>query len=240
MYTVYKHTSPSGKLYIGITSKQPEKRWSAGNGYRKCPRFYKAIRKYGWQNIQHEILAEGLTKEEAEAMEIELIKEHRTTDARFGYNIENGGNTIGTHSEETLRKISAGNKGKIVSEEAKQKHRESIKGKLDGEKNPFFGRHHTEETKEKQSEFMKGNAFFKGHHHSEEFREWKSRQMHDKYKEGGNPRCRAVEAVTPEGTKVNEYYSLREAARNEGITPSTLCEYIKKQRPIRGKIWRYV
>lgn len=25
-YVVYRHTSPSGKVYIGITSKKPEKR----------------------------------------------------------------------------------------------------------------------------------------------------------------------------------------------------------------------
>ena len=26
-WIVYKHTSPSGKVYIGITSNSPEKRW---------------------------------------------------------------------------------------------------------------------------------------------------------------------------------------------------------------------
>lgn len=26
-YYVYKHTSPSGKCYIGITCQNPEKRW---------------------------------------------------------------------------------------------------------------------------------------------------------------------------------------------------------------------
>lgn len=27
MYSVYKHTSPSGKVYIGITKQKPVKRW---------------------------------------------------------------------------------------------------------------------------------------------------------------------------------------------------------------------
>ena len=36
LYYVYKHTSPSGKVYIGITSKHPpERRWANGNGYKK-------------------------------------------------------------------------------------------------------------------------------------------------------------------------------------------------------------
>ena len=35
-YCVYKHTSPSGKVYIGMTCKDPpEKRWSNGNGYKR-------------------------------------------------------------------------------------------------------------------------------------------------------------------------------------------------------------
>lgn len=34
-YTVYKHTSPSGKVYIGITKRKPEYRWNKGKGYRK-------------------------------------------------------------------------------------------------------------------------------------------------------------------------------------------------------------
>ena len=32
-YTVYKHISPNGKIYIGITSKEPIKRWNGGSGY---------------------------------------------------------------------------------------------------------------------------------------------------------------------------------------------------------------
>lgn len=44
-YIVYKHTSPSGKIYIGITSKVPRKRWSNGNGYLNNDYFTKAIKK---------------------------------------------------------------------------------------------------------------------------------------------------------------------------------------------------
>lgn len=34
-YTVYKHTSPSGKVYIGITCRKPEYRWNHGKGYKE-------------------------------------------------------------------------------------------------------------------------------------------------------------------------------------------------------------
>ena len=38
-YTVYKHTSPIGKVYIGITKMNPIRRWSNGKGYKKMYTF---------------------------------------------------------------------------------------------------------------------------------------------------------------------------------------------------------
>ena len=49
------------------------------------------------------------------------------------------------HTEETRRKISDKNSGRIVSEEERKK-RSIINS---GENNPFYGKHHTDETKEK-------------------------------------------------------------------------------------------
>ena len=78
-YIVYKHTSPSGKVYIGVTSLRPEERWGGGAGYVKNKHFNRAIKKYGWENIKHEILFDNLSKEDAFKIEIELIKEYRST-----------------------------------------------------------------------------------------------------------------------------------------------------------------
>lgn len=33
-YCVYKHTTPSKKVYIGMTGQDPEKRWRNGSGYK--------------------------------------------------------------------------------------------------------------------------------------------------------------------------------------------------------------
>lgn len=90
-YKVYKHTCPNGKVYIGITKDKPEKRWMSGWGYKTCIYFFKAIVKYGWINIKHEILFENLTKKEAEQKEIELISAYNSCDRNFGYNIDLGG-----------------------------------------------------------------------------------------------------------------------------------------------------
>ena len=90
-YTVYLHTVPNGKVYVGITRQDPKKRWGNGINYKHNKRFYNAIKKYGWENIQHEILFTGLTKDEAAAKEIELIKAYHSIDENYGYNILEGG-----------------------------------------------------------------------------------------------------------------------------------------------------
>ena len=54
-YKVYMHICPNDKKYIGITQQDVLKRWNYGNGYKGCVLFYKAIKKYGWKNIEHYI-----------------------------------------------------------------------------------------------------------------------------------------------------------------------------------------
>lgn len=122
-YTVYMHTSPSGKVYIGITSQEPAKRWVNGKGYKHSPHLRAAIEKYGWDAFKHDLLAEGLTKEEACAMEVCLIAKYNSTDRRFGYNAEKGGDSGAKHSIETKRKIGEANKSRKWTPEARQKLR---------------------------------------------------------------------------------------------------------------------
>lgn len=103
-YTVYKHINKiNNKVYIGITCQIPRKRWRNGKGYIHCVRFYNAIQKYGWGNFEHEIVLCNLTKEQAEMFEVEMIKYYKTTDRKFGYNIENGGSLRKEISEETRK-----------------------------------------------------------------------------------------------------------------------------------------
>ena len=114
-YCVYRHTSPSGKSYIGITSRKPEKRWNYGKGYVDNEYFYNAINKYGWRNFTHEILCTGLTEEQASWLEKELIARFDLTNRLKGYNIDCGG--IGTQkvmSEETRQKIGDSHRGRYT------------------------------------------------------------------------------------------------------------------------------
>lgn len=114
-YVLYEHVFPNGKVYIGITRQDPEIRWQYGNGYVRNPVMHRAIKKYGWDNILHIILFNDLTEEEAASREIELIKQLRATDKRYGYNIEGGG-TCPTLAEETKEKIRAAHLGKKANE----------------------------------------------------------------------------------------------------------------------------
>lgn len=117
-YSVYIHKNKTNdKIYIGITSQNPESRWGKdGHGYKGNTRFYNAIQKYGWDNFEHIVLKEGMSKDEAENMEIELIKKYNSADDNYGYNMQLGGNAIGKMSDEIKKKISKANKGRYVGE----------------------------------------------------------------------------------------------------------------------------
>lgn len=136
-YTVYMHVTPNNKKYIGITMRNPKLRWKNGSGYLNNSHFYNAIKKYGWDNIEHKILFTNLTKEEAEAKEIELIAKYNATNRKYGYNNDNGGKTIGTHSEATREKLRLSHQGKRPyihkTEEEKEKHRKRTIAKWEDE-----------------------------------------------------------------------------------------------------------
>lgn len=141
MYTVYFHTTPALKIYVGVTKNKPSIRWSKGRGYKMQPNFYKDIKLYGWNNINHYIIAENLTQQEAFNMEKETIKKLKLTDPKKGYNKAPGGRIpwnkgkTGVYSEETLEKMRiAGTgrpscrKGQHLSEEHRKKISEANKG----------------------------------------------------------------------------------------------------------------
>ena len=133
-YLVYKHTTPDGKVYIGMTGRAPEKRWLNGGGYYKSD-FAEAIHFFGWENVKHEILASGLTREEAWLEECNQIKAHKSNDPRFGYNKSSGGRgpSTGTkRTEEWKRIIKESRMGIYDSGEVGRKISASKKGKTNG------------------------------------------------------------------------------------------------------------
>lgn len=84
----------------------PEQRWQGGISGYKGQVFENAIKKYGWENIKHDILYSNLTKEEASLKEKELISEYKTTESKYGYNISSGGISDKSFSEYTKQQMS--------------------------------------------------------------------------------------------------------------------------------------
>lgn len=104
-YKIYIHINKTnGKKYIGQTKQSLDQRFRHGKGYKNSPKFYGAIEKYGWDGFEHILLFDKLTLEEANKKEEELIKEYKTTNDLYGYNIAYGGDNHDI-SEETINKI---------------------------------------------------------------------------------------------------------------------------------------
>ena len=115
-YTVYKLTDPEGKVYIGCTGKTVEERWRNGWHYNCYSRIYKAIRKFGWVNIEKKILCEKLTREGAEKLEKWFIAYYDSANPEKGYNRALGGLGKGSRMSEATKKL--------LSDEKFRKYRE--------------------------------------------------------------------------------------------------------------------
>ena len=231
-YCVYVHVNKiNGKRYIGITRTSLEKRWGKnGSGYRKNrqPKFYNAILKYGWENFEHVVLYSGLTKEEACSKEIELIAQYKTTDPKFGYNIQSGGqlgNKLRKFSDESKRKMSNAKKGKKLTEEHKKKISEGCKGHkpavfsdefIEKQRKLNTGKVMSEETRKKISNTLHGIK--------------RSRETINKIRRN-NPNC--IEVYCPEYKMT--FHSIKEASRYAGVHSSNIQKCLNGERKSTGK-----
>ncbi len=218
MFCVYKHTSPNGKVYIGITSKEPAKRWINGHGYKNNKHFWRAIEKYGWDNFRHEILYEGLTQEQANIVEQMQIAFYNSTNRRKGYNISIGGGAMTgrKHSEEAKAKMSEKakrrtpwNAGKTYSEELKKKLSEAHKGKKQ-----------SEETKRKRADALKGHRV------------------------NIESIAKPIVQYSLDGVYIKEFSSISDAARYMNLSTSAVSHISEcckgKRKQSHGYIWKYV
>lgn len=72
---VYIHCTPDNMKYVGIIQREPWKRWNPS--LYKGTSFYPHIEKWGWENIEHCFLINGLTYKQALQWEDRLIKMYR-------------------------------------------------------------------------------------------------------------------------------------------------------------------
>jgi len=115
MFSVYCHTSPSGKRYVGYTGGSVRQRWlehqqeACGGSDRLVCR---AIRKYGADSFRTEVLALCDTEAGARKTEQQWIAQ-RASKAPAGYNATDGGDGRRGFrtSDATKQKISAAKRG---------------------------------------------------------------------------------------------------------------------------------
>ena len=219
-YAVYMHTCPNGKSYVGITKTPVKRRWHNGGGYISQQYFYRAIQKYGWDNIKHDVLFEGLNEDEAKATEIRLIAERDLTNSSNGYNVSPGGN---------------------------------LGNALCGESNPFYGKHHSEEAKQKISQARRGSqpwnkgikgmeSAFKGKHHTESAKRLLSEKASQRTG-SKNSRAKSVLCVTTGEV----FETVTAAAKKVGCNQSNISHCLTGRRHSAGTtesgqklLWQYI
>ena len=119
-FYIYCHIFPNGKRYIGTSHQKPNRRYRKGNGY-KGQVVYDAINEFGWDNIEHIVLEDGLSWQETLQREKDYILQFKTNEDEFGYNI-----SIGQQPPENIKRIyykTLGMTGKHHSQESKKKMR---------------------------------------------------------------------------------------------------------------------
>lgn len=127
MYYIYIHTNKkNNKSYVGQTRQKLNQRWRYGEGYKREPKFYNAIKKYGWDNFEHKILAICDTQEEANELEELFIKKYNSYIE--GYNLTEGGYNNPSFYPEIRQKISQ---------------------KISGKNNGMYNKKHSKESREK-------------------------------------------------------------------------------------------
>lgn len=140
---IYKITNNiNGKIYIGQTIGTVKNRFDEHCRSSKCNTpIDKSIKKYGRDNFLVETIIETDSIDELNELEIFYIDKYNSTDKSIGYNICKGGKgTMGYHHRA----------------DSCAKMAESRIGIFAGEKNPFYGKHHSEEQRAKWSRERRG------------------------------------------------------------------------------------
>ena len=165
-YFIYRHIrlDKNEVFYIGVGTMYTDKRAPNANPYRRA--YLKAIRNPFWKNIvaktkyDVDIIFESNSYEIIEEKEREFIKLYGRRELGTGTlcNMTDGGKGqknvhLRQHSEETKKKMSESAKGRVFSEEHKEK---LSKAKLKNPSRFWKGKKFSEEHKENLSKESKG------------------------------------------------------------------------------------
>ena len=178
---IYIHKNKvNGKVYVGQTIQNPpSKRWGRnGIKYQGQSYFWKAIQKYGWDNFEHTILEDNIPEKKLSEREEYWIKFYNAANREYGYNYYETSN-LEKHTYKMPEKWNGEARKQYYEEhpekveQIRQKVTElwqdpafrdkalSNRPDISGENNPMYGKHLSEETKQKISEHFKNRAIYR-------------------------------------------------------------------------------
>ena len=146
----------NGKSYVGITTRKIARRWYehcyVGNSCGQL--LNKAINKYGIDAFEIQVVASAKTISDLKELEKQLIVQYQTK-VPNGYNLTDGGDGLTgyRHTEEDKKRNGDLKRGTVHSDETKQKMKDAHTGK----NNHFYGKSHSEETKQRISSTKQTN-----------------------------------------------------------------------------------
>lgn len=216
MIYIYRHISPTGKSYVGQTTKT-SRRWSPMR-YYGCSKFFYAIMMHGWNNFEHEILAECESQEEADSLEQQYIVQFDSINN--GYNIASGGQVEKENSHLRGRQVSDETREKLRKSykhrQLTPEEREQISIRTSGKNNPMYGK--------SPKDFMT----------DEQIAAW-GEKVSNRVKGSGNPACKPViivDTLTGEETYC-EYR--REAKDKIGVCGAHIPKYIRDDKLYKNR-----
>lgn len=155
-YYVYAHRTPDKMVYFGVSQQQPYKRWIPS--LYKGSGLYPYIEKFGWKNIEHMVIQDGLTKDDALWLEDWFIRKSKLDG--FCVNIFNSGGK--THEKEVKQKYykewreknkeKKAEYDKVYSKQYRLEHKEEI-----AEYGKVYRKEHREQRREYEKEYRMKN-----------------------------------------------------------------------------------
>lgn len=215
-FSIYKITNIiNNKVYIGKTTRpsflERIHQHIIGAKAIMCGKndnpthLQKAINKYGVNNFKFEKLCSCKTEETLNILETAFIKKYKSYISNFGYNKTMGGDG-NKHTVETIEKVT-------------------------GENNPFYGKHHTEETKQLMSQIWEERLADSNYIHPAKGRKFKE-ESKEKFKQTELERYGGYHW---KGRKHKEEtkQAISESSKNRILINNGIIEkYIKNYQPI--------
>lgn len=128
---IYKVTNiANGKIYIGQTKNTLEYRRSQHERdckYHRNSYFHEALLKYGFENFKWEIIDCSDTQEGIDKLEKQYVREYKTYNKTYGYNLKLGGREGGIYNNECKRRLGESTKKKWKDPEMAAKMLEGLR-----------------------------------------------------------------------------------------------------------------